>query len=728
MSKQDETPTEFFDQEPFQDPLEEVSDGDDLDDEETAEEEEEEELDDDTEALSEINPIKGLYIFIKWKLGMDIGEYERLLVGGEDVSLQEQQKDLISPTSADFSDPTMAQIGQDWSISTFTSQFPSEPNDLFLKRVFEQPKVRSDFTVHLDPYDNEDGIRFLRNQVDNLRVEFQRGQRESNVQQNSQQKRYQVASQMLKAIENQNTELFDVSMYTTVRGPDEDTVKNAWKAVKPDLTQSPAQTEQVRASYVQDEARKTTSPIAKDFLGYDRQMLGGAVAGMLPMTSKTMLEEGGVNLGLHGVNGSPIFVDRFDREGGFNQLTVGAIGSGKSFSTKLNILREYCARDDLTVIILDPLEGFVNFVEKLGGQRVVVGGSQAVNPMELRQADVEDARDAMKEDENSREVDEKKDPFAQKIAQVEGFFRSFFRQEGIELGGKLPTLRGAVILTYKDAGITSDISTHGKESPTVSDLLETLQELSQDPSRLVYEDVEDEDSQTESDIVKQHANTLLSDLRAFQENGKYDMLAQQTEVDLMSSDIVYLDMAANEMDTDHQGLMMQLLFDAVYQRGKETDDKVIFSIDEAHVMMQDEDSLDMLETAVRHSRHYDMSINFITQEVDDFFKSEQSAAIANNCTLKEIHRVEGMSDAAAKGIGLNRGQRQSTRSLLSGKQDKKTVLGGYGFSEALLYVEPEGWFPINVVPSMPEVELVDGDTTNTQRLLQRLREMDRTVS
>lgn len=659
---------------------------------------------------------KAIVLSGKYLLGMDVSEYDHLIGGdNDDVTLSQQQKDLITPSGADFSDPMMAHVGQQYTISSFTSNFPNEPQTLFLRRVFGRPSAESDIAIHIDPYENTDAVRFLRKQVENLEAEFNLS--DSDADMSTQQRRYVAANDMLEAIQNSPTELYDISMYATARGDTEEVTNEAWKRIKPKLTQSPALTNQVIATYQQDKALKTTAPIGKDDIGYTRQALSGAVAAMLPMTSTTLVEQNGVNFGIHGYNMSPVFVDRFDRPGGYNQLTIGNIGSGKSFSTKLNILREYNARDDLMVIMLDPLEGFKNFAHLIDGEHVVVGGDKGVNPLEIHPPnDIEKAKQ------------EDTDPFSQAVDTASTFLRSFFRQEDINLGDKVSTLELAIQETYFNVGITRDIETHHKESPTIKNLFVTLQEIADNPDEYAFADESNPDSnvRTEADILRDHANQLLSDLSAFREGGKYEMLAEETQVDIMGNDLVYLDLQANEMDDD-TGLMMQLLFNAVYERSKQTDKKVIFAIDEAHVMMQDPNTLSMLERAVRHSRHYEMSINFITQTAEEFFQEDEAKAIADNCTLKLIHKLPGLSDEAANALGLNQSQRARAKQLKSGKNNTATVLGGHGFSEGLFYVDPLGWLPLRVVPSGVEAALVDADTQNQREMLQRLQKLDNTL-
>jgi hypothetical protein len=171
----------------------------------------------------------------------------------------------------------------------------------------------------------------------------------------------------------------------------------------------------------------------------------------------------------------------------------------------------------------------------------------------------------------------------------------------------------------------------------------------------------------EADVIRQHAVELILGLRAFQPGGKYDMLARHTEVDISGSELVYLDLEADEMEDD-VGLMMQLLFNMVYERAKTEDKKVVFALDEAHVLMDDKDTLNMLSRAVRHARHYDLSINFITQQPEDFFKSDKSKTIADNCSIKVVHKVGGMDEKIAKAIGLPSSHIQRARGLRTGKQ------------------------------------------------------------
>jgi type IV secretory pathway VirB4 component len=71
-----------------------------------------------------------------------------------------------------------------------------------------------------------------------------------------------------------------------------------------------------------------------------------------------------------------------------------------------------------------------------------------------------------------------------------------------------------------------------------------------------------------------------------------------------------------------------LLISLVYGRAKESEQEVVFYIDEARYLMRDAASLTFLETVFRHHRHHDLSIRLVTQTVDEFFEHAESEALS----------------------------------------------------------------------------------------------------
>jgi type IV secretory pathway VirB4 component len=148
--------------------------------------------------------------------------------------------------------------------------------------------------------------------------------------------------------------------------------------------------------------------------------------------------------------------------------------------------------------------------------------------------------------------------------------------------------------------------------------------------------------------------------------------------------------------------MMQVLFKTVYERAKRTDKRVVFVIDEAHYLLRDSNSLSFLETAVRHSRHYDLSLQFITQTGGEFALTPEARTIANLCSMTLLHRVDEEAQTLADWFGLSEREVDWVRTAKAGNSDDR-------YSEALLGIDEEGWFPLRIRPSaFEERVLTDG--------------------
>jgi hypothetical protein len=614
----------------------------------------------------------------------------------EDVS--EMHKSLVAPSEAVFK-RNAAKLGERWTKTMWAEGYPDQPANGFLERLFTEPGVETDVSIHVEPRDTRRAQEELKDRVGTLEAEFERKRERRDVDARGVQKDLEDAEEMYDVVRNTPTEVFDVSTYVTVREDTRDALESAASNVRAGLRRAPANIRPVTASRRQDLAARSTSPIAYDHLNKKAAMMGGAVGATFPFSSSTLVEAQGVEYGVHAFNGSPVIVDRFGRDTGYNALVIGNIGSGKSFSTKLNLVRTLAQDEDTIVVMLDPLKGFVGVNRALGGERVVVGGNVGLNPLEIRETP----------EEVLEETGGELDPFGAKLKDVMSFFESYFESRGNPLGERRGTLENAVKGAYNRNGIYRDPATHGNDSPLVTDVIDVLRDMAENPREYTVSEAEEERRKIET-----NASELLISTEPFTEGGEFENLSSETEIDITGSKVVYLDLQQQET-RGGTGLMMQLLFNAVYERAKEeTEKRVIFAIDEARYIMKDSANLSFLEQAVRHSRHYDLSIQFITQTIDEFFAQDESEAIADNCSLKLLHRIEGMDDELADELDLTPRQKDYVATAMAGDEEA-------GYSEALLGVADEGWFPINVRANDFEKRVVDHDPDDDPPLSEEVK-------
>ncbi|GGN26223.1 VirB4 family type IV secretion system protein [Halarchaeum nitratireducens] len=604
----------------------------------------------------------------------------------DDIS--ESHKTVTAPAAIEW-ETRAAQVGEQWTTTLYIADYADYPSDGYLSDLFEMTDVQFDLTAHITPKNQERARNELQDIADDLQVD---ADIEQSVRSAYLQERANEAAATYKAVEN-GANVFDQGMFITVRADKKEELRDAVQEVKSALRDDPANLTPKTAICRQDLALQSAAPIGDNEFGRESIALGGAVGALLSSPhNATILEEGGVEFGIHKDNQSPVVIDPFARDNGYAMFTVGDTGSGKSFSSKQNFIRSIEQSKDRIGIILEPLNNWAGVAEALDAKRITVGGTLGLNPLEIRETP-EHVQRAMGEDAS---------PFNEKLDDAMSFLTNFFALRGISLGDRRTTLELGLKRAYKRNGITDDISTHDNPSPTIRDMMDVFEDMVDEPEEFVVR------ANEEAGKIKEDATWLLDQLRPFEEDGRHANLGQSSDFDIRDEKVIYLDLAQQEGSVDSStALTMQLLISLVYERAKVSDKEVVFYIDEARYIMQDAASLAFLETVFRHHRHHDLSIRLVTQTVDEFFEHAESEAILDQCAVKQFHRLDGMDEEWADEFGLNYAQMRFVQDAVPGNEDA-------GFSEALVGVDGE-WRGIQVKAMAKEKQVIDFEPTEQRR-------------
>ncbi|AWB28432.1 VirB4 family type IV secretion system protein [Halococcoides cellulosivorans] len=604
----------------------------------------------------------------------------------DDIS--ESHKTVTAPAAIEW-ETRSARVGEQWTTTLSIADYPDYPKDGYLSELFEMSDVKFDLTAHITPKNQELARNELQDIADDLQVD---ADLEQSVRSGYLQERAHEAAATYTAVEN-GASVFDQGMFITVRADEKADLQDAVQKVKSTLRDDPAHLTPKTAIARQDLALQAAAPIGDNAFGRTSIALGGAVGALLSSPhNATILEEGGVEFGIHKDNQSPVVIDPFARDNGYAMFTVGDTGSGKSFSSKQNFIRSIEQSKDRIGIILEPLNNWAGVSEALDAKRITVGGTLGLNPLEIRKTP-EHVQRAMGEDAS---------PFNEKLDDAMSFLTNFFALRGISLGDRRTTLELGLKRSYKRNGITDDIATHGNPSPTIRDMMDVFEDMVDKPETFVVR------SDEEAGKVKEDATWLLTQLRPFEEGGRHANLGQPSDFDIRNEKVIYLDLAQQEGSVDSStALTMQLLISLVYERAKVTEKEVVFYIDEARYIMQDAASLAFLETVFRHHRHHDLSIRLVTQTVDEFFEHAESEAILDQCAVKQFHRLDGMDEEWADEFGLNYAQMRFVQDAVPGNEDA-------GFSEALVGVDGE-WRGTKVKAMPKEKQVIDFDPSVQRR-------------
>jgi len=382
----------------------------------------------------------------------------------DDIS--ESHKTVTAPAAIEW-ETRAARVGEQWTTTLYIADYADYPNDGYLSDLFELTDVEFDLTAHITPKNQQRARNELQDIADDLQVD---ADLEQSVRSAYLQERANEAAATYKAVES-GANVFDQGMFVTVRADNKDDLRDSVQKVKSALRDDP-QTSRQRPLSVGRTSRCSRPLPSETTCSAANLSLGGAVGALLSSPhNATILEEGGVEFGIHKDNQSPVVIDPFARDNGYAMFTVGDTGSGKSFGSKQNFIRSIEQSKDRIGIILEPLNNWAGVSEALGAKRITVGGTLGLNPLEIRQTP-EHVQRAMGEDAS---------PFNEKLDDAMSFLTNFFalRVSRLATGGRHSS--SASKRAYKRNDITDDISTHSNPSPTIRDMMDVFEDMVDDP-------------------------------------------------------------------------------------------------------------------------------------------------------------------------------------------------------------------------------------------------------
>jgi hypothetical protein len=325
--------------------------------------------------------------------------------------------------------------------------------------------------------------------------------------------------------------------------------------------------------------------------GYWHTLPSDGVASLFPFGDETVLEPGGILIGLALADASPVFLNRWSHASHSWGL-FGTTGSGKSFAAALYLLRSRWLRPDLDLLLLDPLGEFGEFVRALGGQV-------------LRLADPESARlnplDPITTGGDRRE----------KASRVAAMLRALFPSLRDEESARLDA---AVMRLYDQ----------GPEVPTFDDLL----------------------AEVERDAPPEHRlETLLGVFRTGSLRGVNGPTTFRSDVTPLSIDL-------SGVAEEHLAFHLTYLLDWAYGRLRDLPGPKLVLVDEAHLLAHHGPTAEFLDRVVRHVRHFEAGLLLLSQNPDDFLATASGRSTLRNLYATALLHLPEVSNEARTFFGL----------------------------------------------------------------------------
>ena len=174
--------------------------------------------------------------------------------------------------------------------------------------------------------------------------------------------------------------------------------------------------------------------------------------------------------------------------------------------------------------------------------------------------------------------------------------------------GEDAILDRALVLTYKQKGITPDPGTQKNEPPLIEDLYKVLMGMEED-----------------------HAKSLAERLEKFVRGSLAGIFNQKSNLDLKNPLTVF---NVKELEAELRPIAMFIILDHIWTKIKKTIKKRIMVVDEAWYLMKHPDSATFLYGIAKRARKYYLGVTTITQDVEDFLSTDYGKAIITNSSLQ----------------------------------------------------------------------------------------------
>jgi len=428
---------------------------------------------------------------------------------------------------------------------------------------------------------------------------------------------------MLERAERGDDRLFAAGVYVRVRGATPDEVERRLRRVEGACGQAKVLTR--RALFEQAAGLEATLPVGRDALGATAPLEGRAVAALDLFGDAGLCMPDGVWYGRHTRRHTPVVSDPFD-EGftSFGGVTLGAMGAGKSATSKVEILRSRAL--GVHRLVIDPGESgeYVRLAQEIGGQvvRLSAGSADRINPLDLPRLSAA-----------ARADDAEYDLLGEHVAGVTQLLETLLTGHGEHLTThEQGRLEAALFACYKAAGITRDPATHGHAAPAFPDLHATL-------------------------AASGDAYGLAERLQRYTEGSLRGLFAGRTTIRLDDPFTVF-DLRGIDNDTLLAGtmhLLAQVVWGAVLGERR----RRVLDIDEAHRVTRKERSGAFVAKVGKQGRKHLFGVNALTQDPEDLLKTESGRALLLNGARTFIFRCEELAlDALGAHLALSATERR----------------------------------------------------------------------
>ena len=495
-------------------------------------------------------------------------------------------KDIIAPSSISTSKPDHLLLGKKLVKSFFIFSYPRYISTGWLSPIINLDTPMN-IGIHIHPINTSVILKKLRRKVTEVTAEIAEKQSKGLIRDPALEVAYRDLESLRDSLQTAQERMFRLGIYLTIYGKDQQELREVETNLRSMLESRLIYIKP--AIYRQREGLNSTTPYGLDQINSHTPMNTAPLSSIFPFVSFDLSSNDGILDGINRHNNSLILFDRFALENA-NEVLFGKAGSGKSYCIKLEILRSLMMGVD--VMILDPENEYKHLAETVGGAffNISLASDSHINPFDLP---------IPRKDEKPEDV------LRSNIINLVGLLR-------IMLGGISPEedaiIDQALTETYAAKDITpeSDSSTWSERIPLMENFESVLEGM-------------------------EGGGSLVRRVRKFTRGSFSNFFNQPTNISMDKALVVF---GIRDMEDELRPIALFIIMRYIWNRVRSELKKRILVVDEAWWIMQSEDGASFLYGMCKRGRKYWLGITTVTQDVNDFMKSNYGQPIITNSSMQ----------------------------------------------------------------------------------------------
>jgi type IV secretory pathway VirB4 component len=492
-------------------------------------------------------------------------------------------QDIIAPSALQIT-PRSLNLGDKIARTFFVISYPRYLSDNWFSPIINLDKV-FDISIFVHPIETAEILKSFQKKVAEVQSQISIRESKGLVRDPMLDTAYKDLESLRDNLMQAQEKMFDVGLYITVYAENDNDLFKIENEIKSLLESKLIYLKP--ALFQQNEGFKSVIPLGTDLLSIHQKLNTEPLSSIFPFVSFDLTEDKGILYGVNRHNSSLILFDRFSLPN-YNSITFATAGAGKSYATKLEIIRTLMF--DAEVIVIDPEREYEYLAEAVGGRyfNIALSSDHHINPFDLPIPTGEETN---------------ADVLRSNIINLVGLFR-------IMLGGLTPEedsiIDTAITETYALKDITADSDFRNIEPPLLSDFEVVLSGMD-------------------------GSESLMQRLTKYTRGSWSSFLNQPSNVDINRKFIVF---SVRDMEDELKPVAMYIVTHYIWNSIRKNIKKRLLVVDEAWWMMKSEDTASFLYSIAKRGRKYYLGLATITQDVGDFMKSPYGIPIVTNSSIQ----------------------------------------------------------------------------------------------